>query len=117
MNLGEAASGIPCPHVLVWFALPTAALFVPSDTSLFHATSWGQDQGRPLPQLGSISSINVRLRLKGDSWVCWLFELMMNKVQVCMTRRRVEDEVPWREMESEVPSQWCPSLVWVQVPQ
>lgn len=34
-----------------------------------------------MPQLGSISSINVRLRLKGASWVCWLFELMMNKVQ------------------------------------
>lgn len=43
MNLGEAAPGIPCPHVLVCFALPAAALFVPSDTSLFHATSQGQD--------------------------------------------------------------------------
>lgn len=71
---------------------------MPSDTDLFHATSWGQDQDRPLPQLGSISSINVRLRLKGASWVCWLFELMMNKVPVCRTLRRVEDEVPWREM-------------------
>ena len=104
MNLGEAAFGIPCLHVPVCFALPPVALSVPSDTDLFHATSWGQDQDRPPPQLGSISSINVRLRLKGASWVCWLFELMMNKVPVCRTLRRVEDEVPWREMESDVPS-------------
>lgn len=117
MNLGEAAFGIPCSHVPVCFALPPAALSVPSDTDLFHATSWGQDQDRPLPQLGSMSSINGRLRLKGASWVCWLFELMMNKVPVCRTLRRVEDEVPWREMESDVPSRQCPSLVWVQVPQ
>lgn len=113
---GEDAGGIPCPHVLVSFALPPAALFVFSDTDLFHPTPWGLDRGRHLPQLGSISPINLRLRLKGAHWVCWLFELMINKVQVCRILRKVENESPM-ERESKLPYGWFPSLVWVQVPQ
>lgn len=41
---GEDAGGIPCPHVLVSFALPPAVLFVSSDTDLFHPTPWGLDR-------------------------------------------------------------------------
>ena len=102
---GEDASGIPCPHVLVSFALPPAALFVSSDTDLFHPTPWGLDRGRHLPQQGSISPINLRLRLKGANWVCWLFEPMMNKAQVCRILRKVENESPM-EREGEQAAFW-----------
>lgn len=83
-----AVFSAPLPGVL---ALPRSPSVLP-DPALPTPPS-PLDRGGHLPKMGQSGCLRIlTLRLREAVWICFLFELMVNKVQVHGTLRKVDNE-------------------------